>query len=123
MADTHSHDPQVHRHEHTHITQSLRHGQQWAHMDTSHDTRTTTPPSAMPPAGQRRRVLRIGPVIGRCVAVVPSPKLRRVRAELGAWPLRHGGLGSRRAETTQSDYGRHLGPVPMIVLFVPHAAG
>jgi hypothetical protein len=33
------------------------------------------------------------------------------------------GLGSRRAETTQSDYGRHLGSVPMIVLFVPHAAG
>ena len=61
MADTNRHDAQVHRHEHTHITQSLRHGQQWAHMDTSHDTRTTTPPSAMPPAGQRRRVLRIGP--------------------------------------------------------------
>ena len=29
----------------------------------------------------------------------------------------------RRAETTQSDYGRYLGSVPMIVLFVPHAAG
>ena len=66
--------------------------------------------------------LRIGPVISGCVAVVPLHKLGRVRAELGAWPLRHG-LGSRRAETTQSDYGRHLGSVPMIVLFVPHAAG
>jgi hypothetical protein len=44
MADTHSHDPQVHRHEHTHVTQHLRHGQQWAHMDTSHDTSTTTTP-------------------------------------------------------------------------------
>ena len=91
MADTHSHNAQVHRHEHTHITQSLRHGQQWAHMDTSHDTSTTTPPSAMPPAGAGGRlVLRIGPVIGGCVAVMPSPKLRRVRAELGSWPLRHG---------------------------------
>jgi hypothetical protein len=29
----------------------------------------------------------------------------------------------RSAETTQSDYGRHLGAVRMIVLFVPHAAG
>jgi hypothetical protein len=29
----------------------------------------------------------------------------------------------RCAETTQSDYGRHLGSVRMIVLFVPHAAG
>jgi hypothetical protein len=84
---------------------------------------TTTPPSATPPGpGQRRRVLRIGPVIGRCVAVVPSPKLRRVRADLGSWPERHG-LGTRCAETTQSDYGRHLGSVRMIVLFVPHAAG
>ena len=61
MADTHSHDPQVHRHEHTHVAQNLRHGQQGEHMDTSHDTSTTTPPSAMPPGGQRRRVLRIGP--------------------------------------------------------------
>ena len=123
MADTHSHDPQVHRHEHTHVTQDLRHGQQWAHVDTSHDTSSTTPPSATPPRpGQRRRVLRIGPVIGRCVVVVLWHKLRRVRAELGSWLLRHG-LGSRRAETTQSDYGRHLGSVPMIVLFVPHAAG
>ena len=123
MADTNRHDAQVHRHEHTHITQELWHGQQWAPMDTSHDTSTTTPPpSHAPGPGQGRRVLRIGLVIGGCVAVVPSPKLRRVRAELGSWPLRHG-LGSRRAETTQSDYGRHLGSVPMIVLFVPHAAG
>jgi hypothetical protein len=92
MADTHSHNAQVHRHEHTHITQELRHGQQWAHMDTSHDTSTTTRPSAMPSGpGQGRLVLRIGPVIGGCVAVVPSPKLCRVRADLGAWPLRHGG--------------------------------
>jgi hypothetical protein len=90
MPDTHSHDAQVHRHEHTHITQDLRHSQQWAHMDTSHGTSNTTPPLAMPPAGQRRLVLRIGPVIGGCVAVVPSPKLRRVRADLGSWPLRHG---------------------------------
>lgn len=86
MADTHSHNAQVHRHEHLHVTQYLRHGQQWEHMDTSHDTSTTTPPSAMPPGpGQRRLVLRIGSVIGGCVAVVPSPKLRRVRADLGSW--------------------------------------
>jgi hypothetical protein len=92
MADTHSQNAQVHRHEHTHITQERRHGQQWAHRDTSHDTSTTTPPSAMPPGpGQRRLVLRIGHVFGGCVAVMPSPKLRRLRAELGAWPLRHGG--------------------------------
>ena len=90
MPDTNRHDAQVHRHEHTHITQDRRHGQQWAHMDTSHDTSTTTPPSATPPAGQRRRVLRIGPVIGGCVAVVPWPKLRRVRAELGSWPCATG---------------------------------
>jgi hypothetical protein len=51
MPDTHSHDAQVHRHEHTHVTQWLGHGQQWAHMDTRRDTSTTTPPSAMPPAG------------------------------------------------------------------------
>jgi len=44
MPDTHSHNPQMHRHEHTHITQELGHGQQWEHMDTSHDTSTTTPP-------------------------------------------------------------------------------
>jgi hypothetical protein len=123
MADTHSHDAQLHQHEHTHVTQELRHGQQWEHMDTSPDTSTTTPPSAIAPgAGQRRLVLRIGPVIGGCVAVVPSPKPRRVRVDLGSWLLRHG-LGSRRAETTQSDYGRHLGLVCMIVVFVPHAAG
>ena len=122
MADTHSHDPQVHRHEHTHVTQNLRHGQQWAHMDTSHDTSTTTPPSAMPPGRAAPPGAAHRPVIGGCVADVPWHKLGRVRAELGSWPLRHG-LGSRRAETTQSDYGRHLGSVRMIVLFVPHAAG
>jgi hypothetical protein len=44
MADTNRHDAQVHRHEHPHVTQDLRHGQQGAHMDTSHDTSTTTPP-------------------------------------------------------------------------------
>jgi hypothetical protein len=85
MADTHSHDAQVHRHEHPHITQDLRHGQQWAHMDTSHDTSTTTPRSAMPRPGRAGRlVLRIGLVSGGCVAVVPSPELRRVRADLGS---------------------------------------
>jgi hypothetical protein len=86
---------------------------------------TRAPPRRRQPCpqpGQGRRVLRIGPVIGRCVAVVPWHKLRRVRADLGSWLLRHG-LGSRRAETTQSDYGRHLESVHMIVLFVPHAAG
>ena len=51
MADTHSHDAQVHQHDHIHVTQYLGHGQQWEHMDTSHDTSTTTPPSAMTPAG------------------------------------------------------------------------
>ena len=122
MADTNRHDAQVHRHEHTHVTQDLWHGQQGEHMDTSHDTSTITLPSAMPPsrrsaagccASACHRRLR-----GGCALAPASP----VRAELGAWPLRHG-LGSRRAETTQSDYGRHLGSVPMIVLFVPHAAG
>jgi hypothetical protein len=44
MPDTHSHDPQVHRHEHTRVTQELWHGQQGAHMDTIHDTSTTTLP-------------------------------------------------------------------------------
>ena len=122
MADTNRHDAQVHRHEHTHITQKLWHGQQGEHMDTSYDTSTTTLPSAMPsgrgsaagccPSARHRRLRG-----GRALAPA-SP----VRAELGAWPLRHG-LGSRRAETTQSDYGRHSGSVPMIVLSVPHAAG
>jgi hypothetical protein len=37
MADTHSHDAQVHQHEHTHVTHYLRHGQQWEHLGTSHD--------------------------------------------------------------------------------------
>ena len=77
MADTHSHDAQLHRHEHTHVTQELRHGQQWAHMDTSHDTSTTTPPSAMPPgrgsaagccASARHR-----PVRGRRAVAQASP--------------------------------------------------
>jgi hypothetical protein len=44
MVDTNRHDAQVHRHEHTHITQERRHGQQGAHMDTSYDTSTITPP-------------------------------------------------------------------------------
>jgi len=75
----------VHRHEHTHITQKLRHGQQRAHLDTSHDTSTTTPPSANARrGGQRHRVLPIGAVIGGCVADVPWHKLRHVRAELGS---------------------------------------
>jgi hypothetical protein len=69
MADTHSHDAQLHRHEHTHITQWLRHGQQWAHMDTSHDTSTTTPPSAMPPGRGSA---------AWCCASAPS--------SAGAWP-------------------------------------
>jgi hypothetical protein len=50
MADTNRHDAQVHRHEHTHVTQNLWHGQQGEHMDTSHDTSTITLPSAMPPS-------------------------------------------------------------------------
>jgi urease accessory protein len=37
MAETHNHDGQVHRHEHTHVTHYLRHGQQWDHMGASHD--------------------------------------------------------------------------------------
>ena len=36
MADTHSHDAQLHQHGHTHLTRYLRHGQQWAHLGTSH---------------------------------------------------------------------------------------
>ena len=124
MADTRSHDPQVHLHEHTHVTQNLRHGQQWAHMDTSHDTSTTTPPSAMPPragagppgAAHRPRHRRLR---GRR-AVAQARPCTVGAGRLAAAPR---GLGSRHAETTQSDYGRHLGPVPMIVLFVPHAAG
>ena len=91
-------------------------------MDTSHDTSTITLPSAMPPGRAAPPGAAHRPVIGGCVADVLWHKLRHVRADLGSWPLRHG-LGSRRAETTQSDYGRHLGSVPMIVLFVPHAAG
>ena len=91
MADTNRHNAQVYRHEHTHITQERRHGQQWAHMDTSHHhEHHHAAVSHAPRPGQGRRVLRIGPVIGGCVAVVPSPKLRHVRADLGAWPLRHG---------------------------------
>ena len=41
------------------------------------------------------------------------------------WPGQYlcQGLGSRRAETTQLDYGRQLGRVCMIFLFVLHAAG
>jgi hypothetical protein len=123
MADTHRHNAQVHRHEYTHVTQDLRHGQQWAHMDTSHDTSTTTPPSAMPPGRAappgaahrphhrrvrgRGAVAQASPCTGGAGLLAPAPQ----------------GLGSRRAETTQSDYGRHLGSVRMIVLFVPHAAG
>jgi ABC-type Zn2+ transport system substrate-binding protein/surface adhesin len=92
MADTHSHHAQVHRHEHTHVTQDLRHGQQGAHMDTSHDhEHHHAAVGHAPGPGQGRLVLRIGPVIGGCVAVVPSPRLCRVRAELGSWLLRHGG--------------------------------
>jgi hypothetical protein len=130
MADTHSHDAQVHRHEHTHITQNLRHGQQGEHMDTSHDTSTTTtttttttPPSAMPPS--RRSAAgccasaRHRPVRGRRAVAQASP-CSGGAGRLAAAPR---GLGSRHAETTQSDYGRHLESVPMIVLFVPHAAG
>jgi hypothetical protein len=32
----HSHDAQLHEHDHTHLTQYLRHGQHWGHMDPSH---------------------------------------------------------------------------------------
>jgi hypothetical protein len=62
-------------------------GRTWTPATTRAPSRRRQP---LPPAGQGRLVLRIGPVIGGCVAVVPSPKLRRVRAELGSWPLRHG---------------------------------
>jgi hypothetical protein len=61
MPDTHSHDARCTGTSIPTSPKHLRHGQQWAHMDTRHDTSTTTPPSVMPPAGQRRRVLRIGP--------------------------------------------------------------
>ena len=67
MADTHRHDAQVHRQEHPHITQELRHGQQGEHMDTSHDTSTTTLPSAMPP------------VRGSAAGCCPSARHRRLR--------------------------------------------
>ena len=123
MADTHSQDPQVHRHEHTHVTQvsaawpTVRaHGHQPRHEH--HHAAVSHAPGAGSAAG--------------CCASAPS--------SAGAWRTCPGtslavfgriwalgrcatGLGSRRAETTQSDYGRHLGSVPMIVLFVPHAAG
>ena len=78
MADTHSHDAQLHRHEPTHVTQELRHGQQGEHMDTSHDTSTTTPPSAMPPGRAAPPGAAHRPVIGGCVADVPWHKLRHV---------------------------------------------
>jgi hypothetical protein len=122
MADTNRHDAQVHRHEHTHVPRicgMASSGRTWTPATTRAPPRCRQP---CPPAGAAPPGAAHRPVIGGCVADVPWHQLRHVRAELGAWPLRHG-LGSRRAETTQSDYGRHLGSVPMIVLFVPHAAG
>jgi hypothetical protein len=37
LAETHTHDAEVHQHEHTHVTHYLRHGQEWTHMASSHD--------------------------------------------------------------------------------------
>ena len=90
MADTHSHDPRCTG---TSIPTSLVAGA-WpavgAHGHQPRHTHNHAAVSHAPPAGQRRRVLRIGPVIGRFVAVVPSHKLRRARADLGSWLLRYG---------------------------------
>jgi hypothetical protein len=64
----------------------------------------------------------LGPVIGGCVAVVPSHRLRRVRAGSG---LLAGALWARYQVRRNDPIGLwlHLGWVRMIVLFVPHAAG
>jgi hypothetical protein len=36
-AEQHSHEAQVHQHEHTHVTHYLRHGEEWAHLTANHD--------------------------------------------------------------------------------------
>ena len=66
-------------------------------------------------AGSRGAVVN---VLSTCHAAQPAslPELA-LRVECCAWTR------YRCAETTQADYGRSLGSVRMIVLFVPHAAG
>jgi hypothetical protein len=101
----------------------LRHGQQGgAHGHQPRHEHHHAAVSHAPGAAQRRRVLRIGPSSAGAWRTCPGTSFAVFGRIWGSCPLRHG-LGSRRAETTQSDYGRHLGSVPMIVLFVPHAAG
>jgi hypothetical protein len=90
MADTNRHDAQVHRHEHTHVTQNLcmaSRGSTWTLATTRAPPRRREP---CPPGAGSAAGCCASAVIGRCVADVPWHKLRRIRAELGAWPLRHG---------------------------------
>jgi hypothetical protein len=56
------------------------------------------------------------------VATVMGRSLRTCQ-ELALWVSAGSWTRHRCAETTQSDYGRPLASVRMIVLFVPHAAG
>ena len=72
MADTHSHDPQVHRHEHTHVTSicgMASRGSTWTPATTRAPRHRRQP---CPRAGAGRLALRIGPVISGCVVVVPQ---------------------------------------------------
>jgi len=75
MADTHSHNAQVRRHEHIHITQDLRQVQQGR---TWTPATTRAPPhrvSHTPRPGQRRRVLRIGPSSAAAWRMCPGTSL------------------------------------------------
>ena len=122
MADTHSHDPRCTG---TSIPTSPRicgtansgaHGHQPRHEH--HHAAVSHPPSR-------------GSAAGGCASAPSSAGASRscrrpsfaVFGRIWALGRCATGLGSRCAETTQSDYGRHLGSVRMIVLFVPHAAG
>lgn len=37
LFEEHRHDAEVHRHEHTHVTHYLGHGQEWMHMTAVHE--------------------------------------------------------------------------------------
>ena len=119
MADTHSHNAQVHRHEHTHITQDLRHGQQRAHMDV--EPRHEHHHAAVSlPAGAGPLVLRIGLAIGGlrgCLGTSFAVCGRSWALVLAPWAV--AGAQKRPNRTMAGTWGRSL----MIVLFVPHAAG
>src|SRR5829696_1269909 len=98
IADTHSHNAQVHRQEHTHtprIGGMASSGRTWIPATTRAPPRRRQP---FPPGRQGRLVLRIGPVIGGCVAVVPSPSFAPCLGLSWALGFCATGLGSRRAE-------------------------